>query len=206
MEKSIEKIWNEAFINEDSLIAPQINDLYNQKSKSIINKIKRTYEFDNKGLIPMAILVIIGMAIFSQYIIGIYGAFLIMCLYFFNKSLLSRFNNLDIKSDNLTYLKNYRKIISSITKSTKNLFVFVLPLAVISIFGLAYSIRENSFLSKFISEETTLMQILGVGLIMAVVISIICTVVYSISTRILYSTLFSKLDDIIIEMENLKEQ
>ena len=29
MEKSIEKIWTEAFINEQSLIAPKINNLYN---------------------------------------------------------------------------------------------------------------------------------------------------------------------------------
>ncbi|CAL2075830.1 hypothetical protein [Tenacibaculum sp. 190524A05c] len=205
MEKSIEKIWNEAFITEDSLIAPKINDLYNQKSKSIINRIKRTYEFDNKGLLPMAGIVTIGGILLSETIIGLYGTFLILALYVFNSRLLKRFNSLDIKSDNLNYLKSYRRIISSITRSTKKLFMFALPLAVLSIFVLAFFIKDESFLSKFITDDTTLLQTLGIGALIAVCISIICTIAYTISTRILYSTLFSKLDDIIIEMENLKE-
>lgn len=205
MEKSIEKIWNESFINEQSLIAPKINDLYNRKSKSIINRIKRTYEIDNKGLIPMGIVVLVGMAIFSEFIIGLYGAFLIFSLYFFNRNLLSRFKSIDIKSDNLTYLKNYRSIISSIMISTRKLFMFGLPIAVMSIFALAYTIKEKSFLARFIPDDASFLQVLGVGVIMAIVISIICTVVYIISTKILYGTLISKLDDIIAEMDALKK-
>ena len=124
MEKSIEKRWNEAFINEQSLIAPKINDIYNQKSKSVINKIRRTYEFDNKGLLPMAGIVVIGGILLSETIIGAYGAFLILSLYFFNTRLLKRFKTIDVKSDNLTYLKNYRSVINSVSKATKKLFVF----------------------------------------------------------------------------------
>ena len=144
MEKSIEKIWNEAFINEESLIAPKINDLYNQKSKSIINKIKRTYQFDNKGLLPMAGIVTIGGILLSETIIGLYGTLLILALYVFNTRLLKRFETIDIKSDNLNYLKSYRRIISSITRSTKKLFIFGLPLAIMSIFTLAFFLKEDS--------------------------------------------------------------
>ena len=158
MEESIEKIWNDAFINEQSLIAPKINDLYNQKSKTVINKIKRTYEIDNKGLIPMAIILAIVMSLFSEAIIGIYSSLLIVALYLFNKKLLNQFNTIDVKSDNLTYLKNYRKIISSITSSTKKLFVFAIPMAVLSIFLIAFSIKDKSFLSKFISSDTTFIE------------------------------------------------
>lgn len=204
MEKSIEKIWNEAFIDEQSLIAPKVIDIYNKKSKSIINKIKKTYEFDNKGLLPMAGIVVIGGIILSETIIGTYGAFLILCLYFFNTKLLSRFNNIDVKSDNLTYLKNYRSIITSITNATKKLFIFAIPLAVLSIFILAYNIKETSFLSKYISEDTTFIQMTGVGLIVAVCIGIIGIIVFTVSTKILYGTLISKLDDIIKELETLK--
>jgi hypothetical protein len=205
MEKSIEKIWNEAFINEESLIAPKINDLYNQKSKSIINKIKRTYQFDNKGLLPMAGIVTIGGILLSETIIGLYGTLLILALYVFNTRLLKRFETIDIKSDNLNYLKSYRRIISSITRSTKKLFIFGLPLAIMSIFALAFFLKEDSFLARYISEDTSVLQVLGIGALIAVCTSIICTVVYIISTRMLYGTLFSKLDDLIIEMESLKE-
>ncbi|WP_275316442.1 hypothetical protein [Tenacibaculum bernardetii] len=206
MEKSIEKIWNEAFIKEETLIAPKINNLYNQKSKSIIAKIKRTYEIDNKGLIPMAIIVAIGMTLFSEAIIGFYGAFLILCLYFFNNNLLKKFKTIDVTSDNLTYLKKYKSIINIIMKATKKLFVFAIPLAVLSIFALAFTIKEKNFLSKFISSDTSFLKIIAVGLLVAVVVSIIGRVVYTISTKILYAGLISKLDAVIIEMEDLKNE
>ena len=205
MEKSIEKIWNEAFVNEDTLIAPKINDIYNQKSKSVINKIKRTYEIDNKGLIPMAIIVAVGMAFFSNAIIGFYGAFLILCLYFFNKNLLKKFKTIDVKSDNLTYLKEYKNTINIIMKATKKLFAFAIPLAVLSIFILTFSVKENSFLTKFISSETSFIQVIGIGFITALTFSIIGIIVYTISTKILYGTHISKLDNIIKEMEELKK-
>ncbi|WNW03015.1 hypothetical protein RRF68_06350 [Tenacibaculum sp. HL-MS23] len=206
MEKSIEKIWNEAFIKEEALIAPKINNLYNQKSKSVISKIKRAYEIDNKGLIPMAVIVAVGMTLFSEAIIGFYGAFLIVCLYFFNKNLLKKFKTIDVTSDNLTYLKKYKNIINVIMKATKKLFVFAIPLAVLSIFALAFTIKEKSFLSKFISSDTSFLKIIGVGLLVALVVSIIGRIVYAISTKIVYASLISKLDAIIIEMQDLKNE
>lgn len=206
MEKSIEKIWTEAFINEQSLVAPKINNLYNQKSKSIINKIKRTYEIDNKGLIPMAIIVVIGMTFLSEIIIGLYAASLIICLYFFNSKLLSKFKAIDVKSDNLTYLKQYRHIINIIMKATKKLFVFAIPAAILSIFILAYNLKEKSFLSKFISNDTSLLKMISIGFLIAICVSIIGFVVYTISTKILYATHVSKLDDLIKEMNELKSE
>lgn len=203
MEKSIEKIWNEAFINEQALIAPKINGLYNQKSKSVINKIRRTYEIDNKGLLPMAGIVLIGGILLSEPIIGTYGTFLILCLYYFNSKLLSKFDSIDVGSDNLTYLKNYKSIINSIMRATKKLFMFAIPLAVLSIFTLAYTVKEKSFFSNFISSDTTIFEVLGIGLIVAIIVYFIGIIVYKISTKILYGTLISKLDTIIKEMEEL---
>ncbi|WP_075344659.1 hypothetical protein [Tenacibaculum agarivorans] len=205
MEKSIEKIWNEAFIDEQSLIAPKINNLYNQKSKSVIHKIKRTYEFDNKGLIPIAILVVIGAAIFSEYFIGLYGAFLILSLYYFNTRLLKKFTLIDIKSDNLTYLKRYREVMNSVMKATKRMFIFILPLAVLSIFILAFNSKETSFLSTYINPDTSFIEILGIGFITAIITSIICFFSYMISTKMLYKPLIDKLDAIINEMETLQQ-
>ncbi len=204
MEKSIEKRWNEAFVDEQSLIAPKINDIYNQKSKSVINKIRRTYEFDNKGLLPMAGIVVIGGILLSETIIAVYGAFLILSLYFFNTRLLKRFKTIDVKSDNLTYLKNYRSVINSVSKATKKLFIFAIPLAIVSIFALAYGVKEQSFLSNYISSETSFLGILGVGLMVAIATAMIGYFVYTISTKVLYHSLISKLDDIIKELEDLK--
>jgi len=42
MEKSIETIWKEGFLESDALVAPKLNDLYNQKSIHIVDKFKIT--------------------------------------------------------------------------------------------------------------------------------------------------------------------
>ena len=39
MEKSIEEIWKNGFLQNEALVAPKVNDLYNQKSKNIVDKL-----------------------------------------------------------------------------------------------------------------------------------------------------------------------
>ena len=33
MEKTIEAVWKEGFVDDDALVAPKLNDLYNHKVK-----------------------------------------------------------------------------------------------------------------------------------------------------------------------------
>ena len=46
MERSIENIWKEGFRKSDALVAPKINNLYNQKSIHIIDKFKRMFKIN----------------------------------------------------------------------------------------------------------------------------------------------------------------
>ena len=50
MNKSIESIWQEGFLNEDALIAPQVNDLYNQKSRHLIDRFDRKFRNNLIGI------------------------------------------------------------------------------------------------------------------------------------------------------------
>ena len=58
MEKSIETIWKEGFIKNDALVAPKLNDLYNQKSIDIVEKFKRMYKLNRIGIAAFAIIII----------------------------------------------------------------------------------------------------------------------------------------------------
>src|SRR5687768_15021902 len=55
MKNSIEVIWKEGFLNEKSLVAPKINDLYNRKSKDLVDKMKRMYRNNLIALVSMSI-------------------------------------------------------------------------------------------------------------------------------------------------------
>ena len=62
MEKSIENIWKEGFLKSDALVAPKINNLYNQKSIHIIDKFKRMFK------INLIAIVAFSFALFSRRI------------------------------------------------------------------------------------------------------------------------------------------
>jgi len=55
MKNSIEEVWKEGFLNEKSLVAPKINDLYNQKSKDLVEKMERMFRINLVAIVGMAI-------------------------------------------------------------------------------------------------------------------------------------------------------
>ncbi len=58
MDKSIETIWKEGFLKNDALIAPKLNDIYNQKSLDIVEQFKRMYKLNQIGILVFAIIII----------------------------------------------------------------------------------------------------------------------------------------------------
>ena len=51
MEKSIESIWKQGFLENDAMVAPKLNNLYNQKSIHIIDKFKRMFKINLNALV-----------------------------------------------------------------------------------------------------------------------------------------------------------
>ena len=59
MEKSIENIWKEGFLKSDALVAPKINNLYNQKSIHIIDKFKRMFKINLIAIVAFSFIFLI---------------------------------------------------------------------------------------------------------------------------------------------------
>ena len=70
MNNSIEKIWKEGFLSNDALIAPKINDLYNQKSKNIVDKFEVVFKWNLIGIIIYAALVLVVLTIMGIPYLG----------------------------------------------------------------------------------------------------------------------------------------
>ncbi len=83
MEKSIEIIWKEGFLKKDALIAPKINDLYNQKSIDIVDKFRRMYRINIIGIVLFAVIILpMNIAVKIPYM-GIPMFFLFVFIAFF---------------------------------------------------------------------------------------------------------------------------
>ncbi|EPR67881.1 hypothetical protein [Cyclobacterium qasimii] len=54
MSQTLEKIWEDGFLNEKSSLTPKLNDFYNRKSTLLINKLLRSFKVEVWILIPLA--------------------------------------------------------------------------------------------------------------------------------------------------------
>ena len=74
MEKSIEKIWTEGFLADDALIAPRVNNLYDQKSIHIIDKFTRMFKINLISIVVFSLLLLVVtyvVVIFSIIVQGL---------------------------------------------------------------------------------------------------------------------------------------
>jgi len=201
MEKSIETIWKEGFLKNDALLAPKLNNLYNQKSKQLIEKIKRTSRVDNLSLLPIAFILLVVLSYLGFILAGIYASFLLIFLFFLNKKLLKYLNEININTNNHKYLIAYKNAIGKIILFTTKLLGFGLPLAVIPIYWLFF--KETRAYQKLIAETPFFFIILFV-IGIAILLSILGVLIYKLSTKIIYGNFITRLDEIIADIEELK--
>jgi hypothetical protein len=89
MEKSIEDIWKEGFLKSDALVAPKINDLYNQKSIHIIDKFKRMFRINLIAIVAFSFIFLIITYFNGMLITGIIFFVVLTVLVIINKRLLN---------------------------------------------------------------------------------------------------------------------
>lgn len=201
MEKSINDIWTKGFKNSNELASPKTMKLYNQKSKLLLEKIKKTYQTDNKSLIPIAILFAVGFSIAGKILLGFYGMTLMIGLFFINRKLLINLENITITSSNYDYLIAYKKGIQKVVSATYKLLGFGLP--VILLFGFWIYFKDTNFYLNFI-KETSSLNIILIVLGLAGFISLAGIAIYKMANNALYKKHLHDLDVIIGDLENKK--
>jgi hypothetical protein len=200
MEKSIKDIWHNGFANHDIVAIPKVMDLYNKKSILLIDKIKRTYQIDNKALIPMAVVCGLVCGFLGHILLGLYVMLLLVVLFFTNKNLLQSLENIRITTNSYDYLVSYRNAIKKIVRTTNKIIVLIFPLAIIPIYWFVFKNTETY--NNIIHEIEPLYLFLSV-LGLAIIISLIGVFIYKISTKMLYGSYLHQLDALISDLDVL---
>ena len=105
MEKSIESIWNKGFLKSDALVAPKLNDLYNQKSIDIVEKFKRMYRLNVNGLVVFTA-VFLPVTYFVQIpYMGIMLSVVFLSTAYAGSKFQKKLNAIDKTSDTYQYLQ-----------------------------------------------------------------------------------------------------
>lgn len=217
MEKSIELIWKEGFIKSDALVAPKLNDLYNQKSKHIVDKFTRMFEINLKAIIIGSVIVLgasflVGIPVMG---IGLFGMSIVIVVV--NKRLMKGLAKIDKNETSYQYLKTFDNWMKEQLTVNSRMARFYYPYIFLSVvlgywfgsFGMSSPGRElvNDMLASnpdtYLVFGIPFLLILGV-LIIASVLALFAGKLYKLDVKLIYGRVFKKLDEILADMEELR--
>lgn len=210
MEKSIEAIWKEGFLKQDSLVAPKINDLYNQKSSDIVDQMTRMYRINLQAILTFAAVAFIASLALGIPYSGIAFCSLLIWLVIPGKKHLKNLQQIDKNVSSYQYLVDFRNWREKMIAHYSKIYTFFYPaLFLIMVVGAWSNLSEpiQAILARY--PETELVFGLPLWGISAVVV-ITCMLAFSagaifrLDLNLVYGKVFAKLDEIIAEMEELR--
>jgi len=217
MEKSIESIWKQGFLNSDALVAPKLNNLYNQKSIHLIDKFKRMFKINLKAIVGGSIL-FLGLS----YWVGIpfmgIGFFLTLSIIVMvNRRFSRELNKIDKSESSYHYIKAFDNWMKQQARVNRLMSRFYYPLFFFStVFGFWHYHLHGKQLGETITNKMLLSYpgmnlIFGVPLyiiigviLMMVLLSYLGGRIYNWDFKVVYGGVLRKLDEIIADMEELR--
>jgi len=217
MEKSIENIWKEGFLKSDALVAPKINNLYNQKSIHIIDKFKKMFKINLIAIVAFSFIFLVVSYFVGIPITGIIFFVTLTVLVIINKRLLNGLESINKGVSSYQYLKEFNQWINKQVAVNRRMSTFLYPIIFISlIFGFWFKDAEGMLLGKRLVNEVLIgfpdiYLIYGIPLIAIVVIVLILGLlaffggrIYQWDVNLVYGRVFKKLDELMADIESLR--
>lgn len=217
MEKSIETIWKEGFLKSDALIAPKLNNLYNQKSKHIIDKFTRMFKMNLILVVIGSIIILAASFVVGLPYMGVPMFILMNVLVILNKKLLNTLLKIDKSASSYDYLMSFDTWLKSQISINKLFARFLYPTIFLSLV-VGFWMKSidghrmgDLLVKKLLITMPDLSLILGVptlGLLAAVIIVGLLILVggriYEWDLKLVYGRVFRKLNEIIADIEELR--
>jgi len=213
MKNSIEEIWKEGFLNEKSLVAPKINDLYNQKSKHVVDKVKRMFRVN---LIIISILAIIFpiMHYFLDAIWqGVAASVLLLLTAWYGNRLTRSINKLDQGATSFDYLQSFDRWLKDVLSRGEKVARFSYPLYFLIAISTMWSAWNKGPITSKMYLKYPDVTFVGSVPLFAWIIAGVATLlmlyfsdrIYRWDVRLMYGRVFDKVEETIAEMEKLKQ-
>ena len=217
MERSIENIWKEGFLKSDALVAPKINNLYNQKSIHIIDKFKRMFRINLIAIVVFSFVFLLVSYFIGIPITGIIFFVMLSVLVYFNKVLLNDLEQIDLGVSSYQYLKAFNQRKNKQISINKKFSRFLYPIIFISmILGFWFKDAQGMPLGKRLVNEVLIgfpdiYLVYGIPLI-GIVIALLMTIllgffggqIYKWDLNIVYGRIFRKLKELMNDIESLR--
>ena len=208
MEKSIESIWKEGFHKNDVLVAPKLNNLYNRKSKHIVDRLLVVGKKNLIGIIIGAFIVLALALIFKAILAGICLFLILIWLAYKTKKERNRMQEIDRSLNTYEYIKAVDLWLKEAISSYTKMYRIIYPVIVTAFsLGMWYSsigqtLFKSGVLGDFMIWDISGYWLLGT-LVWASLMSIFAGPIYSLDVNVVYGRILSKLEEIIADMEEL---
>jgi hypothetical protein len=214
MKNSIEVIWKEGFLNEKSLVAPKINDLYNQKSKDLVDKMKRMYRNNLIAIVIMSIVFPIMYYFLDVVWQGVATSILMLLTLWYGIREKRNIKALDHGATSLDYLKAFDQLLKDALSKGEKVLRFTYPLYfLIAISTMLAAWNKGPLTSKMHQKFPDIIFIGSVPLFAWIIAGVATLLMFYFSARIyrwdvclIYGRIFRKLEETIAEMEQLKQE
>jgi hypothetical protein len=214
MKNSIETIWKEGFLNEKSLVAPKINDLYNRKSQHLVDKMKKRFRVNIIIIIILSIVIPVVHYFLDVIWQGVAASVLILLAAWYGKLQMYGLKTLDHGATSLDYLKSFDRWLKDVLLRGKKLarvYYTLCFLIAMSTIGSAWN-KSEELVSETHRKFPNLIFIGNIPLV-ALIIAGVATLlmfyfsdrIYKWDVRLMYGGVFDKLEETIAEMEKLKK-
>lgn len=218
MEKSIETIWKEGFVKDDKLIAPKVNDLYNQKSIDIVAKFKRMYRINVIGIIIFSFILLPVTFLVKIPYMGIMMFLLFNLIIIVNRKTIYALNKIDNSLNSYEYLLSFKSWTDELIDTNTKFSRFLYPYVFLSMF-FGFWLREiggdipgNILVEEFIKEFPSTPLIFGFPLVFVGIMVFIMLFLALVGARIGkwdfnlgYGRIMKRLNTMIKDMEELKK-
>ena len=218
METSIETIWKEGFLKNDALLAPKLNNLYNQKSIHLVDKFKRMYRINWIAILVFAC-VLIPISIFVKIpYMGIPMSLLFFAVLFINRKFSEKLNKIDKTENSYQYLMSFNSWVKELVQTNTKLSRYLYPYIFLSLIagfwfgGFGENIPGNEFLAKLLVEFPNTYLVFGLPLIGILIVlfgvgllAFFGCIIGKWDLNLVYGGILKKLAVLISEMEDLKK-
>lgn len=208
MEKSIETIWKEGFLAADALVAPKLNNLYTQKSIHIVEKFKRMFRNNLRGIVIGSIIIlglsfVVGIPVMGIMLMLIAGAIVLV-----NRILQKRLMEIDPNVSSYEYVKSFDHWLKEQIDINAKMARFYYPFIFLSmVLGFWFSdylpLITRHLPSIYFVNGIPVFWLLGVLIIMGILYAVGGRL-YKWDLQIVYGRVLKKLDEILSDMEKLR--
>jgi len=217
MEKSIENIWKEGFLESDALVAPKVNNLYNQKSIHIIDKFKRMFRINLIAIVAFSFTFLVVSFFIGIPITGVIFFVTLSVLVFINKKLLNDLKKIDLGISSYQYLKAFNQWKNKQIAINKKISKFLYPIIFMSmVLGFWFKDTEGIPLGERLVDEILIgfpdiYLLFGIPLIGIVLVLLILVLlayfggrIYNWDLNVVYGRVFKKLEELMTDIESLR--